>query len=196
MKQLRQKAGLTQEDLAMFLNVSRAKLNMVEMGRRSLEPSALILLAELFTDLQKLENGSDASALPQDIQEIRGDNEKQAVAQMKIREKAWLYSVQKQEKNLADMQAMAAQLKNWLIVIERKLQHPAPGPASEWQTKCFANFKVKARDQLMACDEPMQLEASIKIAALKASIREWRKIKRKKNLLHSSKSAFPAQVNS
>ncbi|MDB5203272.1 MAG: hypothetical protein JWQ27_2681 [Ferruginibacter sp.] len=182
MKQLRQITGLTQEELAMFLKVTRSSLNQFELGKRPLDSSTSILLAGLLQDLLNMEKAPNAQPLPADIQAVVQAAEQEAADKMILQKITWMQALKTAEKNLAAMQARAKRLKNWLILIDRKLTNPAPGPVGDWQSNCFETFKTKALEELLNCHEPVQVETAIKIAAIKASLRELKRIKRVANL--------------
>jgi transcriptional regulator with XRE-family HTH domain len=56
--------GLTQQDLAVLLGVSRATLAMAELGRRSLPPAANLLLAQLGEAVTTVPEAATATPTP------------------------------------------------------------------------------------------------------------------------------------
>ncbi|MDB5200683.1 MAG: hypothetical protein JWQ27_92 [Ferruginibacter sp.] len=178
MKRFRAKTGLSQTELAMYLHIPRTTLNMTERGSRELDSSSFLLLSRLLARLEELEATAVLPGLSADIRQALQQNQEQSVLLNSSLDKQYKYALQKEEKHLAEMKAEEQRLKRWLIVIDEQLADSSLAASGEWQSGSLLLFKSKALEQLLQCSEPVQAEAALKIARLKASVSELRKIRK------------------
>ena len=166
-KMIRLKLGLSQQQVAEWLGVSRSLVTHYEQESRSLPSHAVLRLARLEILVDKMQKEKMAGRF--NAKEYRSAPERNARLQRAIKLNA-AYCGRKADKlrrELGELRLAHAQTIEWLQTLEWLLSEQEPG--SESMEKEWLQLQYnQALKKLERCDETEQLKIIIKLAPLEA----------------------------
>ncbi len=167
-KKMRETFGLSQEQMAIYLNISRGFLSMVEAGKRTLPTTALAKLAELQKSLQSnLVYGQKAmqQQATKDLTELK-TYAKQCIIK--------LYQLQQELDLLKEQHGQC--LKVWLALGHLK-QGAAATDSNDRDRLWLDILEAETLKKMRNCSLGKQAVLKLKIAALEREIEMAGKIK-------------------
>ena len=172
---IRNKFGLSQQQLAEYLGISRSVLANCERNRRSLPRSALTSLSRLeimYTNMQQSKSITYHEIAQPGI--IKRQN---AARQALIKEATYIdFKVARLKRELTLLQTIYAQTQEWLFVIQQLSIEDLPGKKGERQSIWSAMAQDAATTKSEGCDPAAQLVLEIKIAVLEAKAEVYRRV--------------------
>jgi transcriptional regulator with XRE-family HTH domain len=168
LKTIRESFGLSQEQLAIYLGVSRSSINMAERGNRGLPTAALEKLALL----QKSQQNN--IIYRQKALQQRAAKDNMAIKQYL---KKCQNEIQLLQKELALMQEHYGQCINVMLALEHLLE---AAPASGKPTKEQLWLEILAAEtqkKMAGCSHGKQVILQLQIKALAHQVQEANKIK-------------------
>ena len=169
----RERLGLSQEQLAEYLGISRSVLANYERTRRSLPTAALIRLSQLeimFANMQQSKSNAHKEFHQPAV--IQRQN---AARQAFIKEAKYIdFKIAKIKRELTLLQTMYAQTQEWLFVIQGLSIADLPEKTRARHLKWTAIAQDAATKKLERCDPAAQMMLEIKIAVLAAKAEAYR----------------------
>ncbi len=167
MASIRGRMGLTQEQFAIQLGISKSKVKLVETNRRNIPSDLLIKLAAMEIELVAVPKMNEKE-LPRALKELYNNNSAGHALEIKLRES---YCHQKSlllSKNLLKMQhqyeLLADRLRN-LDVMEKALRN-----ADEQRLNSIHNTRAQLLKKITKCGPLAQAAIRHKIALLRAEV--------------------------
>jgi transcriptional regulator with XRE-family HTH domain len=163
-KQIRQIFGLSQQQMAAYLSITRSHLNMTERGRRSLPTAALAKLAQLEKSLQSNEPYQAAGFKKQAERDT---------AHIKAHAKKCLQRAALEKTKLQKLTASYQQCVQALMAMGHLLQNQP----TKKELLLLAVLEAKALKKMSRCGYAAQVVVQLRIAALEHEVAQAGKIK-------------------
>jgi transcriptional regulator with XRE-family HTH domain len=163
-KQTRQILGLSQQQMAIYLNVTRTLLSMAEQGRRSLPTAAVLKLSQLEISLQS------------NVQYRAASFQKQAArdaAHIKAHTKKCLRRAELEKAKLQKLTAAYQQCVQALMAMGYLLQNQP----TKKDGLLLAVLEAKALKKMSRCGYAVQVVLQLRIAALEHEAAQAGRIK-------------------
>jgi transcriptional regulator with XRE-family HTH domain len=168
LKQWREQLGLTQQDLADYLGVSRSLVHLAERGERKLPLDAFKLFTQLVSTFEKVK------AAPLPVHTSPGSRQKSLqILQQTLTDATW--QLGKRQAELTQMEADYTQAlsgRQTYQKLQKELAATEPSTARD-KHLLWLNIKQKeARKQLERNGSYAQIALKLKIAELQAMVQE------------------------
>jgi transcriptional regulator with XRE-family HTH domain len=161
-KVIRGQYGFTQEQLAVYLDISVSLLRMAEAGKRILPTQALLKLNELYLHLQQPQAHAKHKAIAPHIQKHAPIHIKQIQAQ----HKELLYQTALHKKRMAAMQTKHAQALQALALVHALQQKSSKQGTNKKDNAWLRHIEANASIALKNTHPILQAHAKIKMDML------------------------------
>ena len=176
---IRKKLGVTQEQLASVLHISRSYLAHVESGKRNLASVHGLMLANMFSQFEDLEAGSQISYRSPETKLFLNAEYKKILPNMEALERDFRLKIKHLRKELAEMKERASNAEHAIIVFSTVIKDLEEKASADEKTARmitgFDLFKQQAYDNLLTCWEPEQAKLHGKIEAIAGEAKALRR---------------------
>ncbi len=154
---LREKFGLTQEQFAIYLGVTRSHLSMAEKAARSLPTKALLKLAALEKSLHSRTPHQTAQ-----LQKLRNAD----AARIRRYAKKCMALVAEQKNRLAALQAGYQQCLQVMLAAGHLRRQLPPGDAGKKERLWLEVLETQTLEKMQSCSYAAQVILQLRISAL------------------------------
>ena len=167
-RSIRLKFGLNQQQIALWLGISRSLVAHYERETRSLPTSAVLQLARLEILIDNMQQAKRTGTTKYEIHPSSAERHIQTQKVLQQHAEICSYKAEKMRKELTDLQIMHKQTLEWLQVLENMLADPASAAYDKMELLWLQVQQRQALKKLGQCDEAAQLKARVKIESLEA----------------------------
>lgn len=178
--EVRRKLGVSQEQLALILGISRAHVSLAELGTRFHGSGPSHLLANMYMEFYELETGSRSAYRSLETRLFMNEEYRKALPGMKTLEQDCRRRLNELKQELAALKQLARDTEHAIIVLTSSVSRlqedgTALTKQQERQITGINLLKQKAYDRLLTCWEPEQAKLEAKIEALAGEARALRR---------------------
>ena len=178
-KEIRKKLGVTQVQLAIILNVSRASVAHIETGRLTGRSSTNTTLAKIFTEFRQLETGSGSAERSAETKLFLNQEYQKVLPRMNAREKDCRLKIKALKKEMKQMKERAIDAEHSIIVLTNAITHLKKQEKQDLKTeleiKGYQHLKEQAYARLLTCWEPEQATLHGRIEAIAGEAKALRR---------------------
>lgn len=174
--EVRRKLGVTQEQLALILGISRANVSLAELGTRFHGSESSLWLANMYMEFYELETGSRSAYRSLETRLFLNEAYRKVLPVMKTQEQDCRRRLKELKQELTALKQLARDSEHAIIVLTTavgRLQEDGTAltKQQERQIAGINLLKQKAYDRLLTCWEPEQAKLQAKIEALTGEAR-------------------------
>lgn len=180
--EIRKKLGITQEEFAAVLGLSRSQVALAETKRRDLNPKANTFLLQMYLQFHELETGSQSGYRSLETNLFLNEVYRKTLPEMRSKEKEYRSRIKQLSSELDSMKEAARNSEHAIIVFTtavNKLEESDTQPGNSQVINGLKLFKQQAYDRLLSCWEPEQAKLQAKMEAAAAEARVLRRFRLK-----------------